>query len=124
MLMSKPIEDVDGLENEQYIFAINCIDHAHDIDKFLQKIHSFSNENTKIFIAVNTHNYSGLAHFWKIFQKLLEPLHPYHFTENEYTTLFSNSFNIEKIEDIEEDIIWINNLTRTQKDASLIGNIK
>jgi hypothetical protein len=52
---------------------------------------------------------------WQRFQTILESHHPYHFTEANYAKLLSARFDIVCLEDIEEDVIWINNETSDQK---------
>jgi len=116
-----PIENLDHskINSYKYILAINCIDHCFDLDSFCESINKVSNDETDIYIAVNTHKRSSTAKFWRTFQKVLEPLHPYHFTSAEYNEIFQKFFTVQNIVDIEDLIIEVNNKTKESPEFGI-----
>ena len=98
-----------------YVFAINCIDHSDDIELFVEKLAALCGVGGTAVLAVNCHQNRWSEWIWQRFQAILEPHHPYHFTEANYARLLTPHFNIIRVADIEEDVIWINNETSDQK---------
>lgn len=113
--ISKPFEDIDSnkLWKQDIIFAINCIDHAKDMNWFLDKVLELCSSKTRFVLAVNTHKRNCTAKIRNKFQKILEPHHPYHFTQQDYENILKDKFNIINVIDVEDEIIEVNNQTRT-----------
>jgi|GEM_PF-2201483 SAM-dependent methyltransferase len=114
-VVSDKFEDFSNKRNYQTVFAINCIDHCDDIDLFIRQLARTSEVGGKVIMAVNTHNKRWSQRVWSLFQKVLEPHHPYHFTSDDYQDLLKPYFEIEEVVDIEEEIIWINNKVSNQR---------
>lgn len=110
-IVTSPLEKYTPTRSFDLVFAINCIDHSDDIDLFVEKLAALCGEAGKAVVAVNCHQNRWSEWIWQRFQAVLEPHHPYHFTEANYATLLSSRFHIDRVEDIEEDVIWINNKT-------------
>lgn len=116
-MVSQPLEKakIDG--QYEIIFAINCIDHCEDIELFLGKLKQACAKSGRVFLAVNTHLRRWTEQVWQRAQPLIEPHHPYHFTEASYLGLFSKYFRVERVVDIEDEVIWVNNETRVMQEG-------
>ena len=113
--ITTPLEAFTPSQPFETVFAINCIDHSDDIELFIEKLAALCAEGGTAVLAVNCHQNRWSEWIWQRFQAILEPHHPYHFTEANYAKLLSSCFNITSIIDIEEDVIWINNETSDAK---------
>lgn len=120
--ISLPLEDLRIDKNTSRfdrVFAINCVDHVRDLRLFLERLSDVSSREGTIYLAVNTHERKSTARIWRWLQWVLEPHHPYHFTKEEYEEIFAEYLDIEKVIDIEDDIIWIH---QTTQEIGHIGN--
>ena len=102
------LEELEAKKSYDIILVINAIDHCQDITAFLAKLHQLLAPGGKVYIAVNTHKRKWTAALWRLFQPLLEPHHPFHFTTAQFKTLFERLFRVVEVADIEEDVLWIN----------------
>lgn len=114
-VIAGPLETFPADRQFDVVLAINCIDHSEDIDLFIQKLAALCAEGGTAVLAVNCHQNRWSEWIWQRFQTILEPHHPYHFTEANYARLLRPYFHILRVEDIEADIIWINNETSDAK---------
>lgn len=117
-VVTGPLETFATERQFDVVLAINCIDHSEAIDLFIQKLAAVCDGAGTAVLAVNCHQTRWGEWIWQHFQSILEPHHPYHFTEANYTRLLLPHFQILHIEDIEDDIIWINNETSDAKIPS------
>ena len=114
-VIASALETYETAQRFDIVFAINCIDHSDDITLFVEKLAALCQVGGTAVLAVNCHQQRWSEWIWQRFQAVLEPHHPYHFTEANYANLLSAHFYIERVADIEEDVIWINNETNDQK---------
>ncbi len=115
MTIAAPLESFVSEQTFDTVFAINCIDHSDDIELFVAKLALLCGARGTAVLAVNCHQHYWSEWIWQRFQAILEPHHPYHFTEANYARLLTPHFNIVRVADIEEDVIWINNETSDRK---------
>ncbi len=114
-VIASPLETFAPARRFDYVFAINCIDHSDDIEQFVARLAALCQEDGTAVLAVNCHQNRWSQWSWQRFQAILEPHHPYHFTEADYAALLATRFDIAHVVDIEEDVIWINNETSDEK---------
>jgi SAM-dependent methyltransferase len=113
--IASPLETFVPEQTFDCVFAINCIDHSNDIELFVAKLAALCGVGGTAVLAVNCHQNRWSEWIWQRFQAILEPHHPYHFTEANYAKLLLPHFNIVRVRDIEADVIWINNETSDEK---------
>lgn len=93
----------------EIVFAINVIDHCNSIDSFIQKLYEHATPcNAQVLVGVNTHVSRWSEKIWQLFQRFIEPHHPYQFTQSSYEELFKKFFTVMSVVDIEDEVVWIN----------------
>ena len=106
-----PFEDFKNEKKFNIVVCINAIDHCRNIENFIDKMYEVASTNSISIIGVNTHVYGWTARFWRKYQRLIDPMHPYQFTGNEYAKMLSKKFELISHIDVEDEVAWINNRT-------------
>lgn len=77
------------------IFCINAINHFINIKENLNKLNRLLNQEGKIILSTDAHNYKFLK--WILYSLPLDILHPHQYTDSEYEEMFKSAgFQIEK----------------------------
>lgn len=112
------LEDYHPPHGFDIVFAINCIDHCDDIDQFLARLRETCTPDGRLYLAVNCHERRWTEAVWTAMQPILEPQHPYHFSEASYRMLLSRQFKIHATVDIEDDVIRVNKETAAMESQA------
>lgn len=112
--ISLPFEDFKPGELFDVVFALNVIDHCREIDAFVRQLCKTVSPNGEVWVSVNCHTKIWQAALWRKFK--LEELHPYHYTIEEYSAMFSKHFQIKSIHDVTRTLFNFENSLPESED--------
>lgn len=82
------IEDFETVEQFEYVFCMNAINHVSDIKKGFEKIAKLAADGAKVVVSIDAHNYNLLKVIFRLFQG--DVLHPHQYDKAEYISFMEN----------------------------------
>jgi len=102
---NQKLEDFRTDRRFDIILGFNCLDHVDNLSAAMDKIKELSHPSTQIIISLNVHNYNWLQKILARFSPILDRLHKYQYTSQQYKSmLVDKGFCL--IKEFSADSLW------------------
>lgn len=119
---AKPSEDLFQLEDNQYdvITMWHVLEHVHQLDEYLKKIHSLLKENGVLVIAVPNYQSSDADKYQEFWAAYDVPRHLYHFSPHAMDHLINrHSFKVDSLNRMPFDAFYVSMLSEKYKTGKV-----
>ncbi len=107
--------------NERYnvVFCLNAADHCDNLKEFINALDRLLEDDGVCYFSVNCHIKNSTAKLWRKCNKIIDPMHPFQYTVDEYKELLSGKFNIVSIKNLSWVVTWISQRSLPKKTKGI-----
>ena len=118
------LEDFNSNKRYNVIFCLNAADHCDNLKQFINALDKLLEDNGACYFSVNCHIRNSTAKLWRKYNKIIDPMHPYQYTVNEYMELLSEKFDIINTNNLSWLTTWISQRSLPGKPKGIKSKLR